>query len=126
MNKNIEAVKKNIYEFIKYTLVSGIALAVDYASYWILVFNRYLDLPKAAVIGYTIGLFVAYFSISKQVFKNGWLRERKRLEGFLFLLSGLFGITLTYIVVKVVVLFFGERINLAKIFRKFIVFKSWL
>lgn len=102
-------------EFIKYTLASALALAVDYFCYWLLASNKLFALPKAAVVGYITGLVVAYFLISKRVFKDGWLKNRKKIEAFLFLLSGLLGILLTYITVKVSVLFFGENINLAKL-----------
>jgi putative flippase GtrA len=123
-------------EFLRYVLVSALALIVDYGCYWILASNQLLDLPKAAVVGYTVGLIIAYFLIADRVFQNGWLKDKKHIEAFLFLLSGLLGIILTYIVVKVVLLIFGERINLAKliavgvsfigvyIFRKFYVFKN--
>ena len=124
-------------EFIKYTLASALAFAVDYACYWFLVRNQLLDLPKAAVIGYITGLVVAYFLIATRVFKDGRLKDRKSIEAFLFLLSGLLGIMLTYLSVTVVVLIFGERINLAKftavgvsfigvyLFRKLYVFRNW-
>ena len=127
---------QNSAEFLKYTLASFLALAIDYSCYWLLVSNNFLDLPKAAVVGYIVGLFAAYFLISGKVFKNGWLKNKKYIEVLLFFLSGLLGITLTYFVVKTVVLIFGEKINLAKLaavmvsffgvylFRKKIIFKS--
>jgi len=106
---------QNLIEFLKYTLASACALAVDYVCYWLLVTNRLLDLPQSAIIGYIAGLIVAYFLIANNVFKDGWLKDQKRIEIILFLFSGLLGIILTYITVKVVVLLFGERMNLAKI-----------
>ncbi len=102
-------------EFLKYTLASALALVIDYGCYWILVTNRLLDLPKSAVVGYTAGLVTAYFLIAGKVFKDGWMRDQKRIEVFMFLISGLLGIALTYFTVKLVTLLFGERINLAKI-----------
>lgn len=123
-------------EFLKYVLASALALLVDYGCYFFLANNQLLDLPRAAVVGYTLGLIVAYFLIADKVFQNGWLKNKKHIEAFLFLLSGLLGIILTYSAVKVVLLFFGERIILAKliavvvsfigvyIFRKFYVFKN--
>jgi len=95
-----------------------------------------MTLPQAAVCGYTLGLFVAYFLISRKVFKNGWLADKKHFEILLFILSGLLGIGLTYLSVKLYIYFFGEQINSAKlfaviisftgvyIFRKFYVFKG--
>ena len=127
--------RQNVVEFIKYTLASALALVVDYGCYWLLVSNKLLDLPKAAVVGYIAGLVVAYFLIADRVFKDGWLKDKKRLEALLFFISGMLGILLTYLTVKVAILLFGERLNIVKIsavfisftgiyfFRKFIVFK---
>lgn len=105
---------QNLVEFLKYIVASALALVVDYGCYWLIVTNRFLDLPKSAVVGYIAGLVVAYYLIADKVFKDGWLKDRKRIEAALFLLSGLLGIALTYITVKVIILLFGERINLAK------------
>lgn len=102
-------------EFLKYILASALALVIDYGCYWLLVTNQLLDLPKSAVVGYIVGLVVAYFLIAGKVFKDGWMKDQKRIEAFMFLLSGLLGIALTYLTVKVVTLLLGDRINLAKI-----------
>ena len=127
--------KQNRVELLKYTFASSIALIIDYSCYWLLVTNNILDLPKSAVVGYIAGLFFAYFLISGIVFKKGWLKNRKCIEAFLFFISGLLGIALTYISVNIVTFIFGERINVAKIsavivsfigvylFRKIIIFK---
>jgi len=123
-------------EFTSYFLVSAIALCVDYASYYILAVNRLLDLPKASVVGYAIGLVVSYVLISGRVFTDGWLRNKKHYELILFFISGLFGIAITYLTVKLFVMVFGERIYLAKftavgvsficvyLVRKYFVFKK--
>ena len=107
--------RQNPAEFLKYTVASALALAVDYSCYWVLVSNKILVLPKAAVVGYIAGLVVVYFSIADRVFKDGWLKDKKGVEAFLFLLSGALGIALTFITVKVMVLIFGEKIILAKL-----------
>lgn len=137
MNRGEQFVtRQTLVEFIKYSLASALALAVDYGCYIILATNKVLDLPQAAVAGYIAGLVVAYFLISNGVFQNGWLRDSKKIEAIFFLLSGILGIALTYLVVKVVVLIFGQRLNLAKVaavtvsfigvyfFRKKFVFRS--
>ena len=78
--------RENALEFIKYIFASALALVVDYASYSFLAINQFLDLPSSAVVGYAIGLILAYFMIADGVFKDGWLMDRKRLEAFLFFL----------------------------------------
>ncbi len=122
-------------EFMKYLIASAVALAVDYGCYWTLAQSGILSLPQAAIVGYTVGLIVAYFLISYKVFNNSWLQYKKRYEVLLFLASGLLGIALTYTTVALFVLGFGERVNQAKLlaiavsftgvyfFRKYFVFK---
>ena len=74
--------------------------------------------------------------MANQVFKDGWLREKKYAEFLMFLLSGALGMLLTYAVVWVVVESIGEKTLLAKtlavgvsfigvyLFRKWVVFKK--
>lgn len=126
----------NVTEFRKYLFASAQALVVDYGCYWLLATNGLMSLPSAAVTGYSAGLVVAYFLVADKVFKDGWLNKSKKLEFLLFVVSGLWGILLTYATVWTVILMVGERINMAKlsavvvsfvgvyIFRKLIVFKS--
>lgn len=128
--------KKVHFEFMRYILASGIALVVDYASYLMLVEGQFLDLPQAAVVGYLSGLLVAYCLIANGVFSNGWLKEKKILEGVLFAISGVLGVALTYFTVLTITLLVGNRANLAKfvavvisfigvyLFRKLYVFKK--
>jgi len=90
----------------------------------------------ASVFGYLFGMIVAYILIRDNVFNDGWLEDKKKLEFMLFLLSGLLGLALTYGSVRCVVYMIGERINLAKLvavgvsfvgvyfFRKFVVFRN--
>lgn len=122
-------------EFIKYAVASTAALAVDFGSYWFLATHQVVEIPQAAVAGYGLGLIVAYLLIADNVFKDGWLRDKKLFEGSLFAISGLLGIALTYGTVSFFILIFGEQIGYAKItavaisflgvyvFRKLFVFK---
>ncbi len=102
--------------FVKYTLVSAICLFVDYGTYWVLVTQGLTTLPTGAVLGYSAGLVLSYFLISGKVMNDGWLKERKKVEFILFALSGLLGIGLTYIAIKLAVAIMGERIFFAKLF----------
>lgn len=105
---------KALPEFVRYTLASAIALAVDYGTYRFLVTEGLTTLPTGAAIGYCAGLVLAYFMIAGKVFSDGWLKERKQLELLLFGLSGLLGIGITYFTVQLVVAVMGERMDLAK------------
>ena len=61
-------------QFGKYLIASAIALAVDYGSYRALTATRWIDLPTAAVAGYSVGLVVSYFLMAGRVFTDRWLR----------------------------------------------------
>ena len=124
------------WEFAKYTLASGLALAVDYGVYILLVKSGGLALPAAATYGYAAGLIFAYFLISKKVFNNGRLKKRRRTEFTLFLVSGLLGVGITYSTSALVVALLGNHLNAAKltavavsfivvyVFRKCVVFSN--
>ncbi len=101
--------------YLKYFLASAAALVVDYGCYWALSAQQIMSLPAAAVVGYTLGLALAYVLISGKIFVDGWLRHKKQYEILLFGLSGLFGIALTYTTVFVFVSIFGEHIHGAKL-----------
>jgi putative flippase GtrA len=89
----------SIPEFIKYVIASAFALMVDLFVYWLLVVFYFVAVPEAATVGYCIGLIVAYFLISGRVFRGGWLQENKKYEFSMFILSGLFGVSITYLCV---------------------------
>ena len=103
------------HHYLKYLLASAAALVVDYGCYWALGAYQIMDLSAAAVVGYALGLVVAYFLISRTIFVDGWLRDKKQYEILLFGLSGLLGIALTYSSVLLFVSIFGEYIHGAKL-----------
>jgi putative flippase GtrA len=128
----------NITLFVKYLLASSIALMVDYGCYWILCYYRVFAFPLNSAIGYGAGLVVAYFLVANKIFNNGWLKEYKKYEALLFILSGALGLVITYSVVFLCNQIFGENIHYSKMasiiasffsvyfFRKHIVFRSRL
>ncbi|MEI6839154.1 MAG: GtrA family protein [Alcaligenaceae bacterium] len=128
--------KRQVVEFLRYLLASGIALGVDYGIYRLAAQQGHIDLPQAAVVGYLSGLIVAYFLIGERVFTEGWLKHRKIFEALLFVSSGILGLIMTYLVVTAFVFLFGPMLNEAKLvavifsflgvylFRKFVVFKK--
>lgn len=103
-------------DFLKYFAASFIALFVDYATYWLIVQSNIMGLTGAASFGYATGLIVAYFLIRKNVFSNGWLKERPAYEILLFGLSGALGIILTYSSVALYVMVLSENVHGAKLF----------
>jgi putative flippase GtrA len=123
-----------VHQLGKYLLASALALLVDYSCYWSLASLLCINLAQAALAGYCAGLAVAYLVISQKVFAEGWLRSKRYHEAALFLLSGLFGMALTYSTVAFYVSQFGEQVHGAKLsavavsfvgvyaFRRYIVF----
>ena len=95
-----------------------------------------IGIPIAASFGYFSGLIVAYILMSKRLFKNGWLKKKKKLEITLFAFSGLIGILTTYLTTNLYIIFIDNNIHIAKftaviisftvvyMFRKKIVFKK--
>jgi len=128
--------KRDVHEFMRYFAVSVLALAVDYITYLFMVYGKLLDIPTAAMVGYSVGMLVSYTLITTRVFTNGWLRNNRIYEAMLFLISGMFGLGLTYLMARAVVITIGNEVQCAKIMstavsfigvyfvRKKIVFKS--
>lgn len=121
--------------FLAYLAASALALGVDYLAY--LAFAVWLSVPLAiaAVMGYAVGLVVAYFLIAYRVMNDGWLRTRRHYEGLLFLASGVLGMAVTYVFATSMVKFLGDSVHWVKIgaagasffsvyfFRRFVVFR---
>lgn len=117
-------------------MVSVVALCVDYSTYWAIASRNILDLPLAAVLGYTSGLVIAYVLMTRNVFKDGWLQDKKHIEFLMFLISGGLGMLLTYGVVWLVVENIGDSPLIAKtlavavsfagvyLFRKLVIFRN--
>lgn len=125
----------NIVSLIVYTSISAIALVLDYSIYLISL-ELGLDAPISSIIGYVVGLVLAYVLMKNRVFKEGWLEEKRYLEFFGFLLSGVVGILLTYLAVFLTNALIPGSIHIAKInaviisfvgvllFRKCVVFRK--
>ena len=122
-------------QFSRYVIASGIALCLDYGSYWLLATITDLALPVAAAIGYGIGLMAAYFFIAERVFKDGWLKNRKHFEIALFIASGGLGIIVTYASVSLYTETISSNLHSSKLaavgvsflivylFRRYVVFR---
>ena len=122
-------------EFLKYLLVSMIAVAVDFSIYWVIFSNRILSQAYAGTLSYLLGLFIAYFLLITFVFKKS-LWKNKKIEIILFLISGLIGTSITFISIKTYQHLYLTETHLAKIiaisvsfiivyfFRKFFIFRN--
>lgn len=125
-----------LLEFVKYVFVSAIALFLDYGIYFSLVGMTQLELPLAAAIGYSGGLSLAYFLMTRLVFERRWLEKNQALEMTMFLMSGALGISITYVAVAGYTFLVGPETFNAKslavvvsffsvyLFRKWFVFRT--
>ena len=124
-------------EFLRYLLVSALALSLDYLAYFIILLNDTMGLPSAAVCGYVFGMLVAYFFMSNKVFRYQRPKTNKVREIILFMISGFIGIIVTYLTVWYVASVEGADAFVSKgvavvlsffsvyMFRKFIVFAPY-
>lgn len=122
--------------FLRYLVVSAIALGVDYLTYLMLLMLDMFSLQVAATIGYLFGLVVVYLLVSKNVFQYGWLKNKPSWQMSLFLISGLLGLVTTYVMVLMSTSFLGLGPYYAKLvavivsfcvvylFRRYVVFRS--
>lgn len=127
---------QSVIAFTQYTIISAVALVLDYMVYWSLVLSNQLSVGLSAAIGYMCGLVFAYLLMSARLFKNGWLANQKVKEVALFALSGLIGISLSYAITEIYVRNIDSNIHVAKIlatlicfvtvftFRKLVVFRQ--
>jgi putative flippase GtrA len=122
-------------QFFQYFLISLGCLLVDLMTYWMLL-KIHLSAPNAAVIAYVLGLLLAYQQMKKRIFKSGWLNDHRKSEFFMFLLSGVLGVAVTYLVVYFGTHVIGESASASKaaavtlsfvsvfLFRKYLIFRE--
>lgn len=103
-------------KIIKYSFFSFLALLVDYSVYFYLAILNIFSIEVAGVIGYSVGLVLAYFLIKKNVFINRKYNDDQFKEVMLFIFSGLIGIMSTYLTMYTYSYVYGEQINEAKLF----------
>ena len=125
-----------LLELLKYTAASGMALALDYSVYWLLAGPFGVSIGISAMAGYAIGMLLAYLLMTFGVFSNTDGRRRRAAEAMLFIVSGMLGLGLTYVVATTVSLLTDENLHAAKLaavavsfvavylFRRFVVFRS--
>lgn len=126
---------RSLQEIAHYTAISGVALILDYSTYWLLISNGLLGVGAAAATGYSTGLVFAYLAMSEHLFRDGWLSGHRTKEAALFALSGLIGVILSYAITEAYITFIRNNVHYAKLlatlicfivvyaFRKLVVFR---
>jgi putative flippase GtrA len=126
---------KHINEFIKYLIVSCLAVTFDYSAYRGLFATHAFSKASSGTISYLIGLFLAYFLLKKYVFVGKIIDKKNHKEFLLFLVSGIVGAGTTYTTILLYEAIVSTEDHLAKIlamglsfvivyfFRKLLVFK---
>ncbi len=87
-------------KLIHYVVISLGCLVIDLTIYWGAL-QASVSPARAAVLGYTVGLIVAYWQMKKRIFQCGWLQDQRKSEFLMFGLSGLLGIGITFSTVQV-------------------------
>lgn len=102
-------------ELLLYTASSLVALLVDYGTYWLLAAAWGMELGSAAAIGYMTGLAVSYLLLTRAVFLQRRHASRPAIEMLLFFVSGILGVTLTYLTVSALSRLAGADLHTAKL-----------
>ena len=122
--------------FLRYLFVSAICLVIDYIVFFVGSFVLGFAVEVSAVLGYLVGLVVAFLLMVSHVFDKAGRRSSRSIELFLFLISGGLGIGLTYAVTLTVVTIMPSSVVIPKLaatvvsfvsvylFRKKVVFAS--
>lgn len=115
MPRNHTGPRAEWWELVAYTVASFVALLVDYGTYWLLAALWGVALGPAAAVGYVVGMAVSYLLLTQLVFLRRRHAERPAYEVWLFCLSGLLGVTLTYATVSILSNFAGADLHTAKL-----------
>jgi putative flippase GtrA len=87
-------------QFSRYTLVSAVALAVDFGFFMLLCALGVMA-TLAGIVGYTIGMIVNYILSSRFVFDTAGLDKSQLRQFCEFAVSGVVGIALTGFVIAI-------------------------
>lgn len=85
--------------FVRYALVSVLALSIDNGCYWLIGAHWGYALPLAAAMAYGCGAVVHYLLSRHWVFVQGWMHRHRIRELLAFVGTALLGTGLTYAVV---------------------------
>lgn len=112
---NDQRSRNEVRQLAFYTVASFVALLVDYGVYWLLAALGGMALGPAAAVGYIIGMAVSYLLLTQLVFLRRRHAGRPAYEVWLFIVSGLLGVTLTYVTVSVLSSLAGADLHRAKL-----------
>lgn len=106
----------NIFiQFFRYTLVGGVAFAIDLGLLFLLTEYVHLHYLLSATFSFLIGLFVNYVLSTRWIFRNSKIKNR-RTEFILFSLIGVIGLGLN----TILLFLFTDLIGLYYMFSKLI------
>lgn len=102
-----------ILQLVKYTLVSGLALSSDLATFYLALYLG-TPAPTAGVMGYSLGLVLHFVLSSNFVFDTAQTEKTKRLLFIQFAASGLIGVIATWVIIFVTEGLLGYSPTIAK------------
>jgi len=130
--------KNSLFEALRYTLASIVALCIDTSILFFLHYTFGLSLLWATAIGFFSGILVIYVLSIKHVFSYRRIEDTPAQELFWFWLSGAIGLLLTVSSIWALSTYFSLPLLVAKIltagfvftfnfiFRKLFLFTNWL
>ena len=102
-----------IFEFVRYGVISAIALAIDFSCLFVL--SKYIHYLVAASISFLLGGVLAYYLSVKYVFKHHRF-GKPTAEMICFLVIGIVGLVINGLVIGVLVQRWSVSLMLAKTF----------
>lgn len=106
----------NIFiQFFRYTLVGGVAFAIDFGLLFVLTEYVNFHYLISATFSFLVGLFVNYVLSTQWIFRNSKIKN-KRVEFILFGLIGAIGLGLNNVLLYI----FTDLIGLYYMFSKLI------
>ena len=117
----VQPLRASLGEGVRYAAASGVALAVDFVSYVVLIRQAGVDYLVAAPIGFALGLVTIYALSVRWVFPIRRL-EDARLEFAIFAAVGFAGMALNQCIVYAGVEWLRLSYELAKLASAAVVF----
>ena len=130
--------RNSLFEALRYTLASVVALGIDSAILFSLHYAFDVPVLWATAIGFFAGILVIYLLSIKHVFNYRRIEDTPAQELFWFWLSGAIGLLLTLFSIWALSIYFSLPLLIAKIltagfvftfnfiFRKLFLFTNWL
>ncbi len=110
--------------FFRYLLISALSLSLDYSILLVLVQIVQNQPLPSAIFSYTLGAFFHYVLSRRFVFSPGWLKTKGSIEFGAFMLTSLFGIGITSLIILLNLKFAITNLLIAKTFAVVISFST--